>query len=350
MPTLYHAKRKNSINSIKKEMKTKLIYILTFISTSLFAQQPIDTVTIKVGDGSKVIFAIKDKKDLETLKKYNFQKLMDDMIYKLEVRDSSKLNKLSSEFLKKDSVKETEVAKQEESTVQNSESNSEDHHRSKYRGRRTRNSFNVDIGTNNYVSNGSFPSQNNSLYSVRPWGSWYVGLNSIYRTRMSNKSFLEWGYGVSWYNFKFQSAQTQITKDDNGVYFNPDSRGSSYSKSKLTAAFVNISLVPVIDFGGNKRKPSFFNGHHSGGFRFGVGPYAGYLIDSYSKQIYTANNSKQKERHHDNFYLNNLRYGVRVQFGFNDIDFFLNYDLNPLFATNKVANPNLNAFSFGITF
>jgi hypothetical protein len=315
-----------------------------------------DTVTIKVGTGSKVIFAIKDKKDLETLKKYNFQKLMDDMIYKLEVRDSSKLTKSSSDFLKKDSVTVVSTETNESTgetktvTINNQTNQTTTTWTSSHRGRRTRNSFNVDFGTNNYVSNGSFPSQNNSMYSVRPWGSWYVGLSSIYRTRMSSKFFLEWGYGVSWYNFKFQNSQTQITKDDNGVYFNADTRGYSYSKSKLTATYVNISLVPVLDLGGNKRKPSFFNGHHSGGFRFGVGPYAGYLIDSYSKQVFTANNSKTRERHHDNYYLNNLRYGIRAQFGFNDIDFFLNYDLNPLFSTNKAANPNLNAFSFGISF
>src|SRR5258705_13363088 len=112
----------------------KLFLILTFISSTLLAQQPVDTVTIKVGEGSKVIFAIKDKKDLETLKKYNFQKLMDDMIYKLEVRDSSRLNKLSSEFLKKDSIKETVVAKQEEAVVQNNESSSEVRPERKYRG------------------------------------------------------------------------------------------------------------------------------------------------------------------------------------------------------------------------
>src|ERR1051325_2080799 len=96
-------------------MKTKLIYILTFLSTPLFAQ-PVDTVTIKVGQGSKVIFAIKDKKDLETMKKYDFQKLMDEMIYKLQMRDSSELKKISSDFLKKDTVKETAVT-----TVQNEE-------------------------------------------------------------------------------------------------------------------------------------------------------------------------------------------------------------------------------------
>src|SRR5882762_4120147 len=122
-------------------MKKTVLFLITLILTSsAFAQDATDTVVIKVGDGSKVIFAIKDKKDLETMKKYNFQKLMDDMIYKLEVRDSSRLNKLSSEFLKKDSLKEM-VSNSEATTVQSSEPPTIVTH--KYHGRRTRNSFNI---------------------------------------------------------------------------------------------------------------------------------------------------------------------------------------------------------------
>jgi len=104
----------------------------------------------------------------------------------------------------------------------------------------------------------------------------------------------------------------------------------------------------VIDFGGNRRKPSFFDGHGASGFRVGVGPYVGYLIDSYSKQVHTEGGDKKKEKHHDNYYLTNLRYGVRLQVGFDDLDFFFNYDINNLFVDNK--GPQLNAFSFGISF
>jgi hypothetical protein len=329
-------------------MKKVLVFLTTLIVvTSTLAQDVTDTVVIKVGEGSKVIFAIKDKKDLETMKKYNFQKLMNDMIYKLEVRDSSRLNKLSSEFLKKDSLQQVAV-NHEVTPLQTSEPPTIVTQERKYHGRRTRNSFNVDLGINNFQSNGQSPSSSNSLYTVRPWGSWYVGLNSIYRTRMTRKFFLEWGGGVSWYNFKFQNSQVQMTKDDNGVYFNLDPRNYSFSKSKLTATFVNVSVVPVIDFGGNRRKPSFFDGHGASGFRIGVGPYAGYLIDSYSKQVYSEDGDKKKEKHHDNYYLTNVRYGVRLQVGFDDVDFFFNYDINNLFADNK--GPQLNAFSFGISF
>jgi hypothetical protein len=328
-------------------MKKIVIFLITqILITSAFAQDATDTVVIKVGDGSKVIFAIKDKKDLETMKKYNFQKLMDDMIYKLEVRDSSRLNKLSSEFLKKDSLKEVAAANEVTTSAPSSEPPIIEKH--KYHGSRTRNSLNLDIGINNYVSNGQSPSSSNSLYTVHPWGSWYVGLNSIYRTRMTNKFFLEWGGGVSWYNFKFENEQVVVSKDDNGVYFNLDQRNLNFTKSKLTAAFVNLSLVPVYDFGGNRRKPSFFDGHGASGFRIGLGPYAGYLIDSYTKQVHTEDGDKKKEKNHDNYYLTNLRYGVRLQLGFDDVDFFFNYDINNLFADNK--GPQLNAFSFGVSF
>ena len=43
-----------------------------------------------------------------------------------------------------------------------------------------------------------------------------------------------------------------------------------------------------------------------------------------------------------------MRYGLRAQIGFNDIDLFINYDMNELFAAGK--GPQLNAFSFGVTF
>jgi hypothetical protein len=64
--------------------------------------------------------------------------------------------------------------------------------------------------------------------------------------------------------------------------------------------------------------------------------------------VYTENGDKKKEHHHDNYYLTNLRYGVRLQLGFDDVDFFFNYDINNLFVDNK--GPQLNAFSFGVSF
>jgi len=333
-------------------MKTVFAGALMLVSMVSHAQtKPADTVIIKVGESSKIIVAIQDKKDLETMKQYDFQKLMNDLIAKLEEKDTTNQHKPAADYLKEEPVKEEITTLDENNNDEDfdDEENWTSHNKNEnWHRRRTYHSINFDLGMNNYLSDGTFPDQDNSLYTVKPWGSWYVGINSTQRTRLTNNFFLEWALGVSWYNFKFQNEQTLITKDDNSVLFTLDQREADFKKSKLTATYLNASLVPMIDFGGNRRKPSFFDGDNADSFRIGAGPYVGYRIDSYSKQKFEVNGDEQKPRDHDNFYLNNLRYGIRMQMGFDDVDLFFNYDLNELFIENK--GPKLNAFSFGITF
>lgn len=308
--------------------------------------KPADTVVIKVGEGSKIIVAVQ-KEDLETMKQYDFQKLMTDLIVKLEQKDTASQQSPSADYLK-EPVNAEIVSSEENTNNESVDENWDNHKHEKWHHRRTYHSINFDLGMNNYLSDGKFPDENNSLYTVKPWGSWYVGINSNLRTRVSNKFFLEWGLGVSWYNFKFQNEQTMISKDDNSVIFSLNPLDVDFTKSKLTATYIQAQLVPMIDFGGNRRKPSFFDGGDSESFRFGAGPYVGYRIDSYSKQVYKEEGDKIKPKDHDNFYLNNLRYGLRFQVGFEELDLFFNYDLNELFIENK--GPKLNAFSFGVTF
>ncbi|MBX2898159.1 MAG: hypothetical protein KF775_00825 [Cyclobacteriaceae bacterium] len=322
-------------------------WLVALLGTTGIAQtKPADTVVIKVGSGSKLILAVQDKKDLETMKQYDFQKLIADLITKLEKEDTTRHTKSSGEYLKAEPDPQPEHV--ESSTEEDWGVDWSRDHKHKRYSKRTYHSINFDLGTNNYLSASGFPDQDNSLYTVKPWGSWYVGINSVQRTRLANKFYMEWGLGVSWYNFKFQNAQTTMDKDDNSVLFAVDTRDADFSKSKLTAAYLNASLVPMLDFGSNAHKPSFFDGNNARSFRIGAGPYVGYRIDSYSKQVFNENGAERKPRNRDNFYLNNLRYGLRLQVGFNDVDLFFNYDMNELFAENK--GPQLNAFSFGITF
>jgi hypothetical protein len=327
--------------------------------------QPADTLVVKVGKESKVIFAIKDKQDLETLKHYNFQALMDDMLQKLEKRDTSSLPKSSSEYLKDTTLQPAPPGPEDTWIRERNDRDRNDDWDDSFRSERSRrrdrdryprgfyHSFNIDIGMNNYLENGHFPDGGNQLYTVKPWGSWYVALTSTLRTKLSNKFYIEWGAGVSWYNFKFANFRTGISKDDNGViFFEYPQTEWDFTKSKLTVCYVNLSMVPMFDLGGYGRKPMVFNGDRlnfdrRGSFRIGVGPYVGYRLDSYTKQVYEENGDKQKQHYHDNYYLNNIRYGLRAQIGFRDTDIFFNYDLNELFIEGK--GPVLNAFSFGIT-
>lgn len=358
---------------MRKSVLVMMIAIAGMTNQGFGQNSPADTVVIKVGESSKVIFAI-HKSDLQTLKYYDFQALMNDMIKKLENQDATAVNTPSSSYLKDETVTadtqtettyewpvdESDRDRDRDNDYSDDESgwvtyeNDNRQYRSSvrenrhYRGRRTTHSISFDLGTNNLLSDGKFPDSNNDLYTVKPFGSWYVGINSIQRTRLAGKFFLEWGVGVSWYNFKFEDNKTLVTKDNTGVVFSTDTRDLDYKKSKLTASYINASLVPVLDFGGNRRKPMIFDSYSSRSFRIGAGPYVGYRIDSYSKQVYEDNGDKKRERNHDNFFLENIRYGARLQLGFQDVDFFFNYDMNDLFTSGK--GPALNAFSFGVTF
>jgi hypothetical protein len=321
------------------------LFLLTGLFTNTFAQAP-DSVVIRVGKESKVVFLIKDKQDLETLKHYNFQALMDDMVQKLEKRDTTALTRSTRDYLK-DSTDSVVSSTNWDWTRDRDEDRDEREHRSRRRERRTHHSFNIDLGMNNYLENGNFPDATNELYSVKPWGSWYVGLNSVLRTHVGGKFFMEWGAGVSWYNFKFENSSVAISEDANGVVFAEDPRPFDFTKSKLTACYFNASIIPVLDFGSRRRHRSFWDGEHSNSFRIGFGPYAAYRVDSYTKQVYFEGGEKHKSHNHDSFYLNNMRYGLRLQLGFRGTDIFFNYDMNELFTEGK--GPKLQAFSFGIT-
>ena len=336
---------------LKRILLTLLLGVnLTFAS----GQQKGDTIIVELAKSSKVIFTIQDRTDLEILKHYDFQALFQDMLTKLEANDTSALVKRDSAAIDEEVAKNNN--EEEDWNLHKNEGYDDDDdddedwsNYNSYGGNhwgRTWQSFNFDFGTNNYLEDGKFPNSSDELYAVRPWGSWYVGLASIQRTRLAKKFFLEWGIGVNWYNFKFEEDNVLIQKDDDGIHFVEDNRDVSYKKSKLTASFLTASLVPVIDFGDNSRKARIWDGYRNS-FRIGLGPYIGYRIESHSKLVYKDEN-KEKDKEHDSFYLNNIRWGMRLQLGYRSTDLFFNYDISELFVEGK--GPNLNAFSFGVIF
>jgi len=342
-------------------MRLKFISLLVlafiFAAQSRAQEKQADTVIVPLGETSKIIFTIQDREDLEILRHYNFQELFNDIFDKLEATDG--VRKDSSEVAAEE-VSEEPVQTEERDTdegnredeVEYSGDNDEDDDDDKWvRSRRgkvgqTWQSYNIDLGTNNYLQDDQFP-DGSEPYAVRPWGSWYIAANSVQRTKLGTNLFVEWGLGVSWYNFKFQEHNTLVQKDELGIHFVADTREVDYVKSKLSATFINASLVPVLDFGAHSRKPRVWDGHGDG-FRFGIGPYVGYRIASKTKLGYEQDGDREREKNRDNFHLNNLRYGFRLQIGVRSTDIFVNYDMNELFATDK--GPKLNAISFGMIF
>ncbi|MBX2967093.1 MAG: hypothetical protein KF845_13185 [Cyclobacteriaceae bacterium] len=328
----------------------KKIFAVLMLMTAGFAssaQQKPDTVVVELANSSRVVFTIKDRKDLPILRQYNFQALFTDILNRIEETPVTPVSDTDSVSLLPVEPREAEIVN-EPVTWDDGDATEQVRHIKVKSVRKFHHSANLDLGVNNYLSDGKFPDTNNELHSVRPWGSWYVGINSVQHMRVSRKFFVEWGLGLSWYNFKFQQDNILVSKDENGVIFSEDARNVNFIKSKLGVTYANVSLIPMLDFGGRGVKARFGNSYDSN-FRIGAGPYAGYRISSRAKQVYD-DGGREKDKYRDNFYLNNFRYGVRVQLGIRSTDLFFNYDLNELFSTEKPNNPKLNAFSFGIIF
>jgi hypothetical protein len=360
--------------------KFLLVVAGIFILAEANAQQKQDTVIVNLAKTSRIIFTVEDPEDLEILKHYDFQMLFEDILRKVNEKkqgvssdaDSVAVTKNEDEKISTEEETRTDQSEEDEEVViqddddqqndrpenendndddddgddNNDENDSWRDHNHKGKWHRTWQAFNFDLGTNNYLSDKKFPSDNEA-YAVRPWGSWYVAVASVQRSRITKKFFLEWGMGLSWYNFKFQHDNTVLTPEETGVSFTFDERDFDFRKSKLTATYVQASLIPVLDFGDHGRKARFWDGYDDNAFRIGFGPYLGYRISSHTKVVY-EDDGRERDKDRDGFYLNNLRYGARLQLGYRSTDLFFNYDLNELFQDNK--GPKLNAFSFGVIF
>ena len=212
----------------------------------------------------------------------------------------------------------------------------------------TQHGLGLDIGFNNYLNDGKFPEEGTAP-TVRPWGSWYVALKIKNETHATGIFYLNWGFDVSWYNFKFENRDTRIVKGPDNVQFERDTQDFDFIKSKLTAAYLNASFVPTFRLSGNRSAGWFWGGVcERDGFSIGLGGYGGYRLDSYARYVFKEEGEKQKDRDRSDFFLNNWRYGLRMELGFDGIDLFFNYDLNELFASGK--GPELNAISFGLAF
>ena len=365
-----------------------LIPALATASTQATLQKT-DTVIIKFGNNSQVVIYVEDADGIENIRKYDLNAMLDDLAVSIEEADAGTAyltieDENGRKYLRDTTITLTDPAPTNKGVHLDVEwgrsgkddwpegkdddwrdgdpddygiSFNRDGRRSKYARRdsklrlRSRHSLNFDLGMNNYLEDGEFPDSNGQPYAVKPFGSWFFAINSTTRSHIGGKLFLDWGASVSWYNFKFDNPSVRIVKDEvnQTVAFPEEPATVNAQKSKLTAAYLNVQAVPMLNFSYKVKKDK--DGQRyirkmRRGFRIGAGPYAGYRIASYSKFVFDEDGDKEKDKDRSNFFLNNFRYGMRLQMGFRDIDIFVNYDMNELFAEGN--GPQLNAFSFGI--
>jgi hypothetical protein len=393
-------------------MRFFLLCILTYPLT-LFADPTADTVIIEFEDETQIIIYAETKAQLKQLNDYNINRIVSDLnnavggkelpdYYHIKnnsgkryLKDSTLIYESGKNFkirmgnvtLEIDGLKEDQSLEDKwyeladefsnwhfESGQEYSYDNIEGFRRNYYKKmpwisdfkrysyeedqyKKTIHNFNIAMGLNNWLDKGgSLNGLADDRYSVKPWGSWYFGLSSVNKTHLKNILFLEWGTDLVWYNWKLEDPSYQVTKATTQVNFAQPANINDIEaiKSKLVACYLNVSLVPLIDFAQGTRKVivneagSFkWNRSKKIGFRIGVGGYLGYRMYGRSKYVHKEDNKlRNKEKDNGNFYLSNVRYGLRGRVGWRGMDLFVNYDLNQVFTSGK--GPELNAFSFGI--
>lgn len=332
-----------------------------------------DTVIIELNGNSKIVIITKNKADLAEIQNYDINQMIKDL--NAQLQDTVAYLVIDGNEQGKEYVSDDDISYRSNSDgisvdlggldIEVDPDELEDFDEDDWRRRkrvtydvkrkdRTTHHFNFDLGLNNWLEDGNFPDINNSPYSVKPFGSWYVGLNSTNRTWVGGPLFIEWGVGISWYNWKFEDSDFRLVETDSAVAFVSDPNLSGI-KSKLTASYLNAQFVPMFDFSRGRKRVSSVEAsgirirrYSRRGIRFGLGGYVGYRLGSHTKHIFKDGGSREKDKEHDNFFLENFRYGLRGQIGWKGVEFFGTYDLNEVFSSGK--GPELNAITFGMTF
>ena len=375
----------NSITQNTRKMK-KLIILTLIIGLSNRSKAEgmyeTDTIIVEFGDNSKLVIYVESDEDLKALEAYDINEMIselnmsiassDDNTEYLQITDDSgtrflkdttiQVNDSRVKYYADEDIDDDEINISLGSTdIRIKDNDYDDYDRRDWRPRRNRsfdrnNSFMMDLGMNNWLEDGNFPDQNNQPYAVKPFGSWYMALRSVQKTPVGGALFINWGAGISWYNWKFENADARVIKNNTETDFVLNTASNvSGIKSKLGATYLNVEIVPMLDFSYGRRKVKDIDAgnvritrYKKRGVRIGLGGYAGYRIASWSKFVFEEDGDRDKSKEKSNYFLNNVRYGVRAQFGIKGMDFFANYDLNEVFSAGN--GPKLNAVSFGVTF
>ena len=195
--------------------------------------------------------------------------------------------------------------------------------------------FNLDLGINNFLQKGSFPTSDQP-YATKGWGSWNVGLNWMGSQRLSDRLRWNFGLGFQWYNFKFENRDFQAVRGQDQIGF-VERTDVTGVKSKLSASYLTAMTLLKANLGKDK------------GLNLAFGPYIGYRLGGRSKFVYEESGrvADRTEKINTGLYLENLRYGFRGEIGIGKhLSFFSTYDLNELFQEGK--GPSLNPITFGI--
>lgn len=198
--------------------------------------------------------------------------------------------------------------------------------------------FSFSMGLTNMLHQGKF-SHGDQPFHLK--SSVFVGFDfqrPIYIFGKDARTYISTGWGLAWYNFRFANNQT-IARTATGIEWQPYNQGlSNVSKSKLTLSTFRLPLQ--VQFKG------LFSADKKGGLNIGLGTYAGFRFQSYTKVKY---NNNKIHKSFDNFFTNPFLWGLTADFGFNSNPGFLvfvDWQGSAVFEPN--AGPAINPITLGL--
>ena len=323
--------------------------VLTAVLSANAAPNPTDSLVIRFANRTRMVIFAPDKAGIQALSNYDLNKIVREMSMQLDSVPGGKaaISRDGNQYLK-DTVLVVKRKKNGVTIVINgsgdtaktdSAQNQRDYNRTS--SRRSTNSWrrSVDfqIGLNTWITPANTAIGSIVAPDLIPLGSRYVAVAFSQRPTLVDgkrtKLSLYYAAEASWNNFMFQDP-ILVQKGPTNIQFvqSPE----PLKKSKLTTFALQLPVVPRL---------SFYNSSGRKVFHIGLGGFIGYRLDSYTK-IKHENSSNTRD--HNNFYLNNLRYGLVGHLGIVKTSLFVKYDLNPVFQAGK--GPDVRALSFGISF
>ena len=206
--------------------------------------------------------------------------------------------------------------------------------------KRTEDYFDIGIGFNQQLEDGQYLVEDIAgQLELRKSISFNLGYGA--KSRIGNpysKVYLKYGVDFSWHNFHLDGNEMLIN-DGSAATFETDPDILAFEKNKYHIAYFNIPVMLQLDFSEA--------GDRDEAFTFGLGGYAGIRLLAKTETEYnTAQYKRVEVKVYDDFFTQQLRYGVMTQIGFDSFKITASYDLNEFFRSNK--GPAYNMVNIGI--
>jgi len=330
-----------------------------------------DTITIKLPNGTGIMFTAKNTAELKSLRNYQLDSLMyllDKYIEQAEkmekLNDSIKSKELTMTFYPSKDLKDPDAPErvtliisatnvqrlQNKNKLQSAvnvivdyknEPEFDDSVKIRKNEKRveknSREDSFVDLGVNTFVNQ---PDNLGDQYDLKPLGSRYISINHLRKGRIggSNSPFyIRGGLELAFNNFMFDRNVYLADVNSISTVVPEPENGRNFQKSKFTYSTLNVPLDLSLQFRDKKGKESF---------KLSAGGFAGYRLGAHTKLKYQDNGNTIKDKDRGNFNLQDFQYGLNASIGYRDIELFGKYNLNSLFKENR--GPDMQVVSFGV--